>query len=46
LKHGKKPALIAIKAPLRRPRNGEFFRKTDKEIIRKGYRVLPQRFFT
>jgi len=35
------PALIAIDAPLSLPKKGEFFRKTDKERIRKGYRVLP-----
>ena len=35
------PELIAIDAPLSLPKNGEFFRKTDKEMIRKGYRVLP-----
>jgi len=38
------PALIAIDAPLSLPKNGEFFRKTDKEMIRKGYRVLPPNF--
>ena len=38
------PALIAIDAPLSLPKNGEFFRKTDKEIVRKGYRVLPPNF--
>ena len=38
------PELIAIDAPLSLPKNGEFFRKTDKEMIRKGYRVLPPNF--
>jgi len=35
------PALIAIDAPLSLPEKGEFFRKADREMIRKGYRVLP-----
>ena len=38
------PALIAIDAPLSLPKNNEFFRKTDKEMIKKGYRVLPPNF--
>jgi len=38
------PALIAIDAPLSLPKKGEFFRKTDKEMIRKGYRVRPPNF--
>jgi len=38
------PALIAIDAPLSLPKNGEFFRKSDKEMVRKGYRVLPPNF--
>ena len=35
------PALIAIDAPLSLPKKGEYFRKADREMIRKGYRVLP-----
>jgi predicted nuclease with RNAse H fold len=35
------PTLIAIDAPLSLPKKGEFFRKADREMIRKGYRVLP-----
>ena len=35
------PALIAIDAPLSLPENGEYFRKADREMIRKGYRVFP-----
>jgi predicted nuclease with RNAse H fold len=35
------PALIAIDAPLSLPQKGGFFRKADREMIRKGYRVLP-----
>ena len=35
------PALIAIDAPLSLPKKGEFFRKADREMIRKGYRVFP-----
>jgi uncharacterized protein len=38
------PTLIAIDAPLSLPKNKEFFRKTDKETIRRGYRVLPPNF--
>lgn len=38
------PEIVAIDAPLSLPKNGEFFRKTDKEMIRKGYRVLPPNF--
>jgi predicted nuclease with RNAse H fold len=36
-----RPALIAIDAPLSLPKKGEFFRKADREMIRKGYRVFP-----
>ncbi len=35
------PALIAIDAPLSLPEKGAFFRKADREMIRKGYRVFP-----
>ncbi len=35
------PALVAIDAPLSLPEKGEFFRKADTEMIRKGYRVFP-----
>jgi predicted nuclease with RNAse H fold len=38
------PVLIAIDAPLSLPKKGEFFRKADKEMIKKGYRVLPPNF--
>jgi predicted nuclease with RNAse H fold len=34
------PALIAIDAPLSLPKKGEFFRKADREMIKKGYRVF------
>lgn len=36
----KKPSLIAIDAPLKLPKEG-FLRNADKEMIRRGYRVLP-----
>ena len=36
-----KPSLIAIDAPLSLPQNGELFRKTDREMIKRGYRVFP-----
>jgi predicted nuclease with RNAse H fold len=35
------PALIAIDAPLSLPEKGAFFRKADREMIRKGYTVFP-----
>ena len=35
------PALIAIDAPLSLPKKDLLFRKVDREMIRKGYRVLP-----
>jgi predicted nuclease with RNAse H fold len=35
------PALIAIDAPLSLPEKGAFFRKADREMIRKGYKVFP-----
>jgi|SRR3972149_554910 len=37
----KDPALIAIDAPLSLPKKGELLRKADREMIKKGYRVLP-----
>ena len=36
-----KPVLIAIDAPLSLPKKDMLFRKVDREMIRKGYRVLP-----
>ena len=35
------PALIAIDAPLSLPKKTAFFRKADREMIRRGYRVFP-----
>lgn len=35
------PALVAIDAPLSLPKKGEFLRKADREMIKKGYRVFP-----
>jgi predicted nuclease with RNAse H fold len=35
------PALIAIDAPLSLPKKTVLFRKADREMIRKGYRVFP-----
>jgi predicted nuclease with RNAse H fold len=35
-----KPRIVAIDAPLKLPKIG-IFRKADKELIKKGYRVFP-----
>ncbi|MCS7115234.1 MAG: DUF429 domain-containing protein [Nitrososphaerota archaeon] len=35
-----KPAIVAIDAPLKFPKKG-LFRKADKEMIKRGYRVFP-----
>jgi predicted nuclease with RNAse H fold len=35
------PSLIAIDAPLSLPKNSELFRKADREMIKKGYRIFP-----
>jgi predicted nuclease with RNAse H fold len=35
------PSLIAIDAPLSRPKNSELFRKADREMIKNGYQVFP-----
>jgi predicted nuclease with RNAse H fold len=35
------PALIAIDAPFSLPKKTELFRKADKEMIKKGYKVFP-----
>ena len=35
------PSLIAIDAPLSLPKRGEAFRKADREMVKKGYRVFP-----
>ena len=35
------PSLIVIDAPLSLPKRGEAFRKADREMIKKGYRVFP-----
>jgi len=35
------PTLIAIDAPFTLPKKSELFRKADREMIRKGYRVFP-----
>ncbi|MGB9853243.1 MAG: DUF429 domain-containing protein [Candidatus Bathyarchaeales archaeon] len=35
-----KPTIVAIDAPLKLPKKG-LFRKADKELIRRGYRVFP-----
>lgn len=34
------PSLIAIDAPLSLPKKGEAFRKADREMVKKGYRVF------
>jgi predicted nuclease with RNAse H fold len=34
------PKIVAIDAPLNLPKNG-IFRKADKELIKKGYRIFP-----
>ncbi|MEM1539860.1 MAG: DUF429 domain-containing protein [Candidatus Bathyarchaeia archaeon] len=34
------PKIVAIDAPLTRPKSG-IFRKADKELIKKGYRIFP-----
>lgn len=41
-----RPALIAIDAPLHLPKKGNFFRKAEKEMLKKGYRVFSPRFPT
>ena len=38
------PSLIAIDAPLSMPPKGEAFRKADREMVKKGYRVFPPTF--
>lgn len=38
-----KPTIICIDAPLSMPRKGEYFRKCDREMISRGYRVLSPR---
>ncbi|MGB9959307.1 MAG: DUF429 domain-containing protein [Candidatus Bathyarchaeales archaeon] len=35
-----KPTIVAIDAPLKLPKKG-LFRKADKELIKRGYRVFP-----
>jgi predicted nuclease with RNAse H fold len=37
-----KPEIIAVDAPFSLPKNG-IFRKADREMIKKGYRVFPPR---
>jgi len=39
-----RPTLIAIDAPLSLPTKREAFRKADKEMMKKGYRVFPPTF--
>jgi predicted nuclease with RNAse H fold len=38
------PALLSIGVPLSLPKKGEPFRETDRETIKKWYRVFPQIF--
>lgn len=38
------PALIAIDAPLNLPKQGDFFRNADREMIRRGYKVFSPNF--
>jgi predicted nuclease with RNAse H fold len=38
------PALIAVDASLSLPAKGEAFRKADREMVKKGYRVFPPTF--
>jgi len=40
----KRSALTALDAPLSLLKKGSFFRKTDREMIKKGYRVLLPNF--
>ncbi|MCJ7762540.1 DUF429 domain-containing protein [Candidatus Bathyarchaeota archaeon] len=35
------PLLIAIDAPLSLPKKGEAFRREDREMVKRGYRVFP-----
>jgi predicted nuclease with RNAse H fold len=35
------PSLIAVDAPLSLPKKGKTFRKADREMIKRGYRVFP-----
>lgn len=38
------PAVIAIDAPLNLPKQGDFFRNADREMIRRGYKVFSPNF--
>lgn len=38
------PTLIAVDAPLSLPAKGDAFRKADREMVKKGYRVFPPTF--